>query len=425
MKKLITVFFTVLLVTSLTFSQWSEQTSGVTTGLNSVSPVDNNIVWACGQNGKVLLTTNGGANWIITTTPNANLNFYNIWGIDGNKALVTGSSTTAFVYKTTNAGANWTQVFSQAGGFIDAIASGLGNANILFMYGDPVSSRWSLWFSTNAGSNWDSTGLYLAQAGSEAGYNNALFYFSNPNVLHDWVWFGTDNSRIYRGSFTETSTSWISGPTTGIAQIFTIGFSDSLPGIAGGSTGMAFTSNGGVNWVVSTTTPGSGSITGIAVKLPEMWFARGTTIYYSSTSGVNWVTGTTPPAGTYTHMVMARTGGYNIWGVRDNGGISKYTYLIGIKPISSEIPNKFALYQNYPNPFNPSTTIKFDISESSYSVLTIYDALGREAANLVNESLKPGTYEVKWDASNFSSGIYYYKLTAGNISDTKKLVLVK
>jgi hypothetical protein len=103
---------------------------------------------------------------------------------------------------------------------------------------------------------------------------------------------------------------------------------------------------------------------------------------------------------------------------------------IGIKPISNNVPGQFILYQNYPNPFNPVTTIKFDIPKQSEVKIVVFDILGREVSTLVNEQLKPGTYEVVWsapsgDASNFSSGVYYYQLRAGNYIDTKKLVLVK
>jgi hypothetical protein len=106
---------------------------------------------------------------------------------------------------------------------------------------------------------------------------------------------------------------------------------------------------------------------------------------------------------------------------------------IGIQPISTEIPQTFALFQNYPNPFNPATKIRFNIpllrgvdAEGRRGVLlNIYDALGREIEILVNEELNPGTYEVEWNAEKYSSGIYFYRLTSGDFSQTRKLVLVK
>lgn len=98
---------------------------------------------------------------------------------------------------------------------------------------------------------------------------------------------------------------------------------------------------------------------------------------------------------------------------------------IGITKNSNSIPLRFQLYQNYPNPFNPVTKIKFDLPKSSYTKVSIYDVLGREIAILINEQLKPGTYEIDWDASYFSSGVYFYKLTAGDFSETKKMILIK
>jgi hypothetical protein len=104
--------------------------------------------------------------------------------------------------------------------------------------------------------------------------------------------------------------------------------------------------------------------------------------------------------------------------------------LVGIQNISSEVPKSYSLFQNYPNPFNPTTKIKFDVpnvmnSRDRSLLLIIYDALGREVATLVNEQLQPGSYEVEWDASNYPSGVYFYKLEAGSFSQTKKLVLIK
>jgi hypothetical protein len=105
--------------------------------------------------------------------------------------------------------------------------------------------------------------------------------------------------------------------------------------------------------------------------------------------------------------------------------------LVPIKGVSQSSPSKFELFQNYPNPFNPTTKIKFDIpaslsfGEGPRVRLTIYDILGHEVTTLVNEALKPGTYEAEWDASNFASGLYFYKLQAGDFIETKKMVLIK
>ena len=85
----------------------------------------------------------------------------------------------------------------------------------------------------------------------------------------------------------------------------------------------------------------------------------------------------------------------------------------------------FTLYQNYPNPFNPSTTIKYSVPERTNVKLSVYNILGSEVANLVNETKNVGEYEVTFDASKFSSGVYLYKIEAGSYKATKKLILMK
>lgn len=102
--------------------------------------------------------------------------------------------------------------------------------------------------------------------------------------------------------------------------------------------------------------------------------------------------------------------------------------IIGIQGNTSEIPGNFILSQNYPNPFNPSTRIRFGIPQSGNNdivKITVYDVTGREISTLVNETLSSGTYEVTWNGTNYASGLYFYRITAGNYSEVKKMVLIK
>ncbi len=92
--------------------------------------------------------------------------------------------------------------------------------------------------------------------------------------------------------------------------------------------------------------------------------------------------------------------------------------------LNSVTPKRFNLYQNYPNPFNPKTTIKYDIPKDGLVTIKIYDLLGREVFNL-REFKTSGSYEVKFDGSNFASGLYFYSIESGNFKETKKMVLVK
>lgn len=112
-----------------------------------------------------------------------------------------------------------------------------------------------------------------------------------------------------------------------------------------------------------------------------------------------------------------------------NGFIVQRAYYdtidVGISSYNSQVPDKFALYQNFPNPFNPVTTIKFDIANSSFTSLVIYDMLGKEVMNLLNQNLNPGSYQFTFDATSLPSGMYFYRIKTDAYTDIKKMILLK
>lgn len=103
----------------------------------------------------------------------------------------------------------------------------------------------------------------------------------------------------------------------------------------------------------------------------------------------------------------------------------RYETIIGINPVSNEVPHSYTLSQNYPNPFNPVTKIRYSIPESANIRITVYDINGKEIKTLVNQWLNTGIYESDFDGSNMASGVYFYSLTASNYTATKKMVLIK
>lgn len=111
----------------------------------------------------------------------------------------------------------------------------------------------------------------------------------------------------------------------------------------------------------------------------------------------------------------------------DNNNILVWNYeeVVSVKELSSELPVKYELSQNYPNPFNPSTSIQFQLPASSDVTLKVFNVLGQEVATLVNEKMGAGSYEYNFDASNLSSGVYVYSLTAGDFHIAKKMTLMK
>jgi len=412
----------------------SEQNSGTTQTLTSINSnafgTINTYSWVCGYGGTVLRSTNGGTNWqnVGSNGIPSTIQLVNILSVDINTAITAGYiGSNTFVFRTSNAGANWVEVFTQANGFINAIV--LNSSTRVFMMGDPVGGRWSLWKSTNAGLNWDSSGLYLPQVGTEAGWNNSLIHRNNQ------IWFGTNNSKIYYSS--NAGTVWNSQATTGELNSYAVwfrGLSSSPEGFAGGST-LLKTSNSGINWntQASMGTGNFGGVTGGPYIITDnpldyfyIYYVRGNNIIYgSSDRGATWGPQHTAPAGTYRH-IGANYLASEFWAVRDNGGIT-YMFMnpTGINQIGNEVPDKFTLDQNFPNPFNPTTTIKFSIQTAQYVTLKVYDILGNEIETLVNEKQNPGSYSVEFDASNNPSGIYYYKLEAGDFREVRKMILVK
>ncbi len=96
-----------------------------------------------------------------------------------------------------------------------------------------------------------------------------------------------------------------------------------------------------------------------------------------------------------------------------------------IKELNNYQPQRFKLYQNYPNPFNPTTAIKYSVSITSFVNIKIFDVLGREVSILVNEEEKPGNYNITFNASKLSSGLYFCRMQAGNVEEAIKLLLIK
>ena len=113
------------------------------------------------------------------------------------------------------------------------------------------------------------------------------------------------------------------------------------------------------------------------------------------------------------------------WTFTNPGSCIRLDYLTGTEGNNSEIPTVFKLYNNYPNPFNPSTSIKYDVPKNTFVNLSVYDILGKLVTNLVNQDMTAGRYDAVWDAKNYASGTYIYRLEAGEFTDVKKMILVK
>ncbi|MFA5011774.1 MAG: T9SS type A sorting domain-containing protein [Ignavibacteria bacterium] len=398
---------------------WTEQVSGLTSVLYSVSAVDDDVAWVCGAAGKVLRTTDKGVTWTnVSGNLPSSIAMYNIFGWDANTAIVTGSSTSSFIYKTSNGGMNWITVNTLAGGFDDNLW--MTSATNAYCIGDVVGGNWNLLKSTNGGDNW--TSWYTMPSTNTSGtYNNAACFSGNQ------VWWSPVGESKIKHT-TDMGVSW-DDQTIPLANITAICFNSTSTGLAGGSSaspGLLKTTNSGVNWTALTSPYPSSSISGIVGAASTYWASQqGTGISKSTDDGATWTTDYTSPAGSFYHITKSRMGA-TIWGIRSNGGISRYGQpIVAVNPSTSETPANYKLSQNFPNPFNPVTKISYSLPKNGFVTLKVYNALGVVVANLVNDSKAAGNYSVDFNASEFSSGIYFYNINVNGFTDTKRMMLIK
>jgi hypothetical protein len=320
------------------------------------------------------------------------------------------------------------------------ITIGIGHltGNVPYMYAIKYSSAGvKLWKSTYipAGGSMSEAKIAVAASGniyitaSVAQQVNTSDYFVikyNPNGQQQWTSFYNRNQN------------------DGISDMALDNLENTY--IAGSAGTVKFSSSGAVLW--SDTTAGG---TAIAIDRNYNVYETGANGYpsmmktFKVSSMGNFVWSITysnmPPFSAWADAIALDTPG-NIFitglsgytplpGYSGSATTIKYSQVNGIVNLSNSIPSAFKLNQNYPNPFNPTTKIKFSVpltkgGDRGLSViLKIFDVLGKEVAILVNQQLQPGTYEVEWNASDYSSGVYYYRITAGDFSEVKKMIILK
>ncbi|HMQ79865.1 MAG TPA: T9SS type A sorting domain-containing protein [Ignavibacteria bacterium] len=421
----INVLLTIIFLTyGISYSQsWVQQFSGSGSSLKSLAILDENTVLVCGFSGTILKSTNGGLNWISKNSSNFGalytLKFFNLQ----TGYAIGGTGTEGVIYKTTNSGENWSgnfvvmdslQGFFRCNFYSENIWYSIALVDVEF-YGTATA----IYKTTNSGLNWvRKTFLVPTEYITEVNFVNELtghFVTRRTSIpLHGFHYVTTNGG-----------TNWSYNPLGGNA--YSVIFRDANTGFTGGEGGYIWKStNGGFNWSIAQCCPG-GLQGAFSFPSANTGYSAGYgKIYKTTNGGINWMNA----SASFTNIVyydikfLNDTVGYC---VGDAGTILKTTNggVTAVQQTSTEIPQTFSLSQNFPNPFNPVTSINFDIPYSSFSKLTVFDQIGREIQVLVNEQLSPGSYKYEWNASDYPSGIYFYKLQAGDFAETKKMVLIK
>jgi hypothetical protein len=323
-------------------------------------------VYISGNEGLILKTVNGGANW-VTINQESTLQLWGLYFTNSFTGYTCGS--TGRIMKTTNAGANWFNLSSPTSTSLSTVY--FINENTGFISGYAIALK-----TTNAGASWVNMNAPFI-----SGFENFRdIYFFNENT----GLYVSDAGRI--GKTTNSGANWTIVTSGTSESLFGVKFVDAVTGYACGNNGAIIrTTNGGDNWSPQTSP--------LSEILTDVWFTSPNTGYISTWSG----------------KVLKTT----------NGGVTF------VNQISNEVPKEFSLSQNYPNPFNPMTNIKFQMPKKAFVKLIIFDVLGNEIASPLDEELDPGTYQLSWNASAYPSGVYFYSLYTDGYTETRKMTLVK
>jgi ligand-binding sensor domain-containing protein len=226
---------------------------------------------------------------------------------------------------------------------------------------------------------------------------------------------------------TNNGTSWtdsgiIISPDVGVFALAVSGTNL----FAGTAEGIFLSTNNGTNWIQANTGLTGRTIHAFALSDNNLFAGTDEGVYLSTNNGTSW---TAVNNGlTNTSVIAVKVNGPYLLAGTSGEGAWKRPLLEMVTAVhlpSNELPATYVLSQNYPNPFNPTTTISFSLPARSIVSLKIFDILGREVSTIVSGELQAGNYKGQWNAINKSSGVYFYRLTAGNFVDTKKLMVIK
>jgi hypothetical protein len=311
------------------------------------------------------------------------------------------------LYRSTNNGNNW-QRLSPPLGNESWVESIYYINNTLFIGGTNNSP--ALLKSTDLGSTWQN---------SSSGINNNFvlsFLYDNGNLF-----IGTGGG-VYMSNNMGANWHERSSGMNGNMEIYSIvSYNGKL--FASHSNGIYTSTNLGVNWILSNSFPYY--CFQVEKNGPNIYGLYRNGLYLSTNSGTNWIL---KNQGLYTrNLTRVYFDGNYAYLLTSNGGIWRrlISDIISVENISTEIPSSYSLGQNYPNPFNPMCNVQFSMCNPGNVKITVYNIQGREIQTLVNERLKPGTYEVKFDGSMLTSGVYFYRMITADFTETKRMILLK
>ncbi len=395
--------------------------------------VTQNIGWAVAEFGVVIKSTDGGDSWFIQNTGTNSVNLRSVYFHDTQNGWVVGKD--EYILRTTNGGNIW---------ILDRSGPGFELLHVFFLDGNlgwAIGTAGTVLYTDNWGGFPFQTSpiSVLVPNGGEILTAGSTYFieWNSQNVVNVKIEYSTNNG-----------TNWISVidsiPSTGIydwtvPDTFTtegrVKISDLTDPNIFDISDQSFTIQS--SKVITVISPNGGEILDGGNQFEILWSSEDVEyvkLEHSINNGASWnsITDSTESTGVYlwtvpnilTTQARIKISDISLPSIYDASDESfRINYVVSVD--ENVIATVYKLHQNFPNPFNPTTTIKYQIPELSIVTIKIYDILGNELASLINEEKPAGNFEVEFNATALSSGIYYYKLVAGDFVDVKKMILLK
>jgi photosystem II stability/assembly factor-like uncharacterized protein len=394
--------------------QWSKMVSFPDRYVTDIM-ITNNAIYACTLSGGVAKSYDAGATWNFYS---GGINFYpanritQIIEYQGKLLISTGDG----VYQSTNGGVDWVKKS-------DGLIVGGG---AIYIFSESI-------FDTGNGLiTGCHTGIYRSTNGAESwslSYTSGTHVYAKSLTYHSGKLYAareTNNTPIGFVS-NDSGRTWSNLTQLGPPTITFF----SEPGMlwAGTIHGAWLSTNNGANWISRSNglspDPYNSSFIRINNVLISSLEAGGSGMYKTTDNGLNWLPFDEglPFLTAINELLLL---GNDLLAATSEGIYKRpVSNLTSTQNISGSLVDGYTLMQNYPNPFNPETKIQLSIPKSNFTVITIYDAEGKEVQELVNRKLEAGSHEISYNSSGLSSGVYFYRMISGEFTSTKSMIIVK